>query len=186
MISKDDELIAFIEGLGPRARLMGIDLGTKTIGLALSDVEKRIATPLETIKRVKFTPDAQQIKALAERYEVGGLVFGLPLNMDGSEGPRSQATRAFARNLNPLLPLPVLFWDERMSTMVVTRTLLEADASRAKRADAVDKMAAAYILQGALDRYERIAADAEAAQDEAEYRSGIGLDEPPEGGSLDD
>jgi len=186
MISKDDELIAFIEGLGPRARLMGVDLGTKTIGLALSDVEKRIATPLETIKRVKFTPDAQRIKALTERYEVGGLVFGLPLNMDGSEGPRSQATRAFVRNLKPILPLPVLFWDERMSTMVVTRTLLDADTSRAKRADAVDKMAAAYILQGALDRYERIAADAEAAEDEAEYRASAGLDTPPEDGSLDE
>ena len=186
MISKDDELIAFIDGLSPRARLMGIDLGTKTIGLALSDVEKRIATPLETIKRVKFTPDVQQIKALVERYDVGGLVFGLPLNMDGSEGPRSQATRAFVRNLKPLLPLPVLFWDERMSTMVVTRTLLDADASRAKRADAVDKMAAAYILQGALDRYERMAADAEAAEDEAEYRSRIGLDTPPESGSMDE
>ena len=152
MISKDDELVAFVEGLGPRARLIGVDLGTKTIGLALSDVEKRIATPLETLKRVKFTPDAERIKALCERYEVGGLVFGLPLNMDGTEGPRSQATRAFVRNLKPILPLPVLFWDERLSTMVVTRTLLDADASRSKRADAVDKMAAAYILQGVLDR----------------------------------
>ncbi len=186
MISKDDELTTFIDGLPPRARLMGVDLGTKTIGLALSDVEQRIATPLETLKRVKFTPDVQRIKDLVERYEVGGLVFGLPLNMDGTEGPRSQATRAFVRNLKPLLPLPVLFWDERMSTMVVTRTLLDADASRAKRADAVDKMAAAYILQGALDRYERIAADAEAAEDEANFRAGIGMDTPPEGGALDD
>jgi putative Holliday junction resolvase len=186
MISKDDELIAFINGLNPRARLMGVDLGTKTIGLALSDVERRIATPLETIKRVKFTPDVQRIKALAERYDVGGLVFGLPLNMDGTEGPRSQATRAFVRNLKPLLPLPVLFWDERLSTIVVTRTLLDADASRAKRADSVDKMAAAYILQGALDRHERIAAAAEAAEDEAAYRAGLDMDTPPEGGALDD
>jgi putative holliday junction resolvase len=186
MLSRDDELIAFIEGLSPRARLIGVDLGTKTIGLALSDVERRIATPLETIKRVKFTPDAQQIKTLAERHDVGGLVFGLPLNMDGTEGPRSQATRAFARNLKPILPLPILFWDERMSTMVVTRTLLDADASRAKRADAVDKMAAAYILQGALDRYERIAADAANAEDEAHYRASLGMDRPPESGSLDD
>lgn len=186
MISRDEELIAFIEALSPHARLMGVDLGTKTIGLALSDVEKRIATPLETLKRVKFTPDVQQIKQLVERYEVGGLVFGLPLNMDGTEGPRSQATRAFVRNLKPLLPLPVLFWDERMSTMVVTRTLLDADTSRAKRADAVDKMAAAYILQGALDRYERIAADAQEAEDEANYRAGIGLGTPPESGSLDE
>lgn len=186
MISRDEELIAFIDGLSPRARLIGLDLGTKTIGLALSDVEKRIATPLETIKRVKFTPDVQQIKTLVERYEVGGLVFGLPLNMDGTEGPRSQATRAFVRNLKPLLPLPVLFWDERMSTMVVTRTLLDADASRAKRADAVDKMAAAYILQGALDRFERIAADAEAAEDEAEYRAQMSRDMPPGNGELDE
>jgi putative Holliday junction resolvase len=186
MLSRDDELIAFIEALSPRARLIGVDLGTKTIGLALSDVERRIATPLETIKRVKFTPDVQQIKALAERLEVGGLVFGLPLNMDGTEGPRSQATRAFVRNLKPILPLPVLFWDERMSTMVVTRTLLDADASRAKRADAVDKMAAAYILQGALDRYERIAADAADAEDEANYRASLGMDRAPENGSLDD
>ena len=155
-MTSDDELVGFIDGLAKGARLIGVDLGTKTIGLALSDVEKRIATPLETLKRVKFTPDAERIKALCERYEAGGLVFGLPLNMDGTEGPRSQATRAFARNLKPILPLPVLFWDERLSTMVVTRTLLDADASRAKRADAVDKMAAAYILQGALDRYQRM------------------------------
>jgi putative Holliday junction resolvase len=185
MISRDDELVAFIDRLAPRARLMGVDLGTKTIGLALSDVELRIATPLETIKRVKFTPDVGRIKELVQRYEVGGLVFGLPLNMDGTEGPRSQATRAFVRNLKPLLPLPILFWDERMSTMVVTRALLDADASRAKRADAVDKMAAAYILQGALDRYERMAADAEAAEDEAALRAGLSLDAPPSGGSPD-
>jgi putative Holliday junction resolvase len=181
VISRDDELVAFIDGLSPRARLMGLDLGTKTIGLALSDVELRIATPLETIKRVKFTPDVGRIKELVARYNVGGLVFGLPLNMDGTEGPRSQATRAFVRNLNPLLPLPILFWDERMSTMVVTRTLLDADASRAKRAEAVDKMAAAYILQGALDRYERMAADAEAAEDEAALRASFSLDTPPKG-----
>jgi putative Holliday junction resolvase len=185
MISRDDELVAFIDALAPRARLIGLDLGTKTIGLALSDVERRIATPLETIKRVKFTPDVARIRDLAARYEVGGLVFGLPLNMDGTEGPRSQATRAFVRNMKPLLPLPILFWDERMSTMVVTRTLLDADASRAKRAGAVDKMAAAYILQGALDRYERIAAAAEDAEDEAAFRSGLDMD-TPKGGALDE
>lgn len=184
--ASDNELMALMEGLAPRARLMGLDLGTKTIGLALSDVERRIATPLETIKRVKFTPDAERIKELAGRYEVGGLVFGLPLNMDGTEGPRSQATRAFVRNLKPLLPLPVLFWDERLSTVVVTRTLLDADASRAKRADAVDKMAAAYILQGALDRYERIAADAAAEEDEAALREDPDMNTPPEGGAFDD
>jgi len=184
--NRDEELIALFKGLAPRARLLGVDLGTKTIGLALSDVERRIATPLETIKRVKFTPDVERIRALIERYEVGGLVFGLPLNMDGTEGPRSQATRAFVRNLKPLVDLPILFWDERMSTMVVTRTLLDADASRAKRADAVDKMAAAYILQGALDRYDRISAEAEAAEDEAEMRENMKMDTPPEGGVLKD
>lgn len=152
----DELLVAFMEKLPPRARLMGVDLGTKTIGLALSDVEHRIATPLETIKRVKFTPDVAKLVALVERFDVGGLVFGLPLNMDGSEGPRAQSTRAFVRNLAPLLARPVLFWDERLSTMVVTRTLIDADTSRAKRADSVDKMAAAYILQGALDRYARL------------------------------
>lgn len=167
MTATDEELTAIIERLAHRDRLIGVDLGTKTIGLALSDVERCIATPLETIKRTKFTADAQRIKALAERHGVGGLVFGLPLNMDGTEGPRAQSTRAFVRNLRPILPLPVLFWDERMSTMVVTRTLLDADASRARRADLVDKMAAAYILQGALDRYRRLhPADHEGDEDD--------------------
>lgn len=134
------------------ARLLGFDLGTKTIGLALSDVERRLATPLETIARGKFTADAGRIAKLAQRHGVGGLVFGLPVNMDGSEGPRAQATRAFARNLVRLLPLPAAFWDERLSTAAVTRMLIEADASRARRAALVDRMAAAYILQGLLDR----------------------------------
>ncbi|ACL58237.1 Holliday junction resolvase RuvX [Methylobacterium nodulans] len=133
------------------ARLLGLDLGTKTIGLALSDVGRRIASPLETIRRVKFTPDAQKLAGIARQHGVGGLVIGLPLNMDGSEGPRAQSTRAFVRNLAPILPLPVLLFDERLSTAAVTRTLLEADASRARRGDLVDKLAAAYILQGCLD-----------------------------------
>jgi putative holliday junction resolvase len=154
--ASDEQLSALIDGLPSRARLMGVDLGTKTIGLALSDVERRIATPLETIKRVKFTPDAARIRQLAELHGVGGLIVGLPLNMDGTEGPRAQATRAFVRNLQPLLSLPILYWDERLSTVAVTRTLIDADTSRARRADLVDKMAAAYILQGALDRYERL------------------------------
>jgi putative Holliday junction resolvase len=139
-------------GLARGERLLGVDLGTKTIGIALSDVERRIATPLETIKRVKFTPDAERLRAITIRFGVGGLVVGLPLNMDGSEGPRVQATRAFMRNLAPLVALPFAFWDERLSTAAVTRALLDADASRARRAELVDKMAAAYILQGALDR----------------------------------
>jgi putative Holliday junction resolvase len=170
--ASDEGLIAFMGALAPKARLMGVDLGTKTIGLALSDVERRIATPLETIKRVKFTPDVTKMMALVERFDVGGLVFGLPLNMDGTEGPRSQATRAFVRNLLPRLSRPVLFWDERLSTMVVTRTLLDADASRAKRAESVDKMAAAYILQGALDRYQRLGAD----EDEGGNDAGTGVE----------
>jgi putative holliday junction resolvase len=145
------EPAAVVAALPRNARVLGVDLGTKTIGLALSDVERRIATPLETLKRVKFTPDAQKIVAIVRRFEIGAIVFGLPLNMDGSEGPRAQATRAFARNLQPLAGCPILFWDERLSTAAVTRTLLDSDASRARRAVLVDKMAAAYILQGFLD-----------------------------------
>ncbi len=148
----NDDIEALVAALPKGARLLGIDLGTKTIGLALSDVERRIATPLETLKRTKFTPDADAIRRVVHRFGVGGLVVGLPLNMDGTEGPRSQATRAFVRNLKPLVQIPVAFWDERLSTMAVTRTLIDADASRARRGALVDKMAAAYILQGALDR----------------------------------
>lgn len=138
--------------VAPGRRLIGVDLGTKTIGLALSDVGWTIASPLETIKRVKFTPDVTTLLALAARHDADALVIGLPKNMDGTEGPRAQSTRAFVRNLVPRTPMPIAFWDERMSTAAVTRTLLEADASRARRAEVVDKMAAAYILQGALDR----------------------------------
>jgi putative Holliday junction resolvase len=134
------------------ARLIGVDLGEKTIGLALSDTRHTIASPLETLKRTKFRPDAEQLLAIARLHNVAALVIGLPLNMDGSEGPRVQSTRAFVRNLAPLTDLAIAFWDERLSTSAVTRTLLEADASRARRAVLVDKMAAAYILQGALDR----------------------------------
>ncbi|GJD33851.1 Holliday junction resolvase RuvX [Methylobacterium aerolatum] len=147
------------------ARLVGVDLGTKTIGLALSDLGRQIATPLETIRRVKFTPDAQRLKAICEQHRVGGLVIGLPLNMDGSEGPRVQSTRAFARNLAPILPLPVLYFDERLSTAVVTRALIEADASRQRRGELVDKLAAAYILQGCLDAMRNVA-DGDFAGDE--------------------
>lgn len=132
-------------------RLLGLDLGTKTIGLALSDVGLTIATPLETIARVKFSKDVGKVLILAAKFDVGALVVGLPINMDGTEGPRAQSTRAFVRNLPGLTDLPVAFCDERMSTLAVTRTLIEADASRARRAELVDKMAAAYILQNALD-----------------------------------
>lgn len=134
------------------ARLIGVDLGEKTIGLALSDIRHTIASPLETLKRTKFRPDAEKLLAIARLHNVAALVIGLPLNMDGSEGPRVQSTRAFVGNLAPLTDLAIAFWDERLSTAAVTRTLLEADASRARRAVLVDKMAAAYILQGALDR----------------------------------
>ncbi len=135
---------------------MGLDLGTKTIGLALSDVERRLASPLETIKRVKFSQDAHLLLKIAEDQEVIALIFGLPLNMDGSSGPRAQATEAFLRNLRLLTSLPFALWDERLSTAAVTRDLIDRDVSRAKRAQVVDKLAAAYILQGALDRLNSI------------------------------
>ncbi|MDR3375702.1 MAG: Holliday junction resolvase RuvX [Ancalomicrobiaceae bacterium] len=147
------------DGLPPKTRLMGLDLGTTTIGLALADLGHRIATPLETIRRVKFKKDVEILLAIAGKHGVGGFVIGLPLNMDGSEGPRVQATRAFVRNLTPLTNLKVAYWDERLSTVAVTRTLIEADTSRARRAEVVDKLAAAFILQGALDwlnRQERL------------------------------
>lgn len=151
-----NEPIATLESLAValpvHARLMGIDLGTKTIGLALSDVERRIATPLETIRREKFSKDAARMIAAAQNHEVRAFVIGLPLNMDGSEGPRVQSTRAFVRSCAGLTRLPFIFWDERLSTAAVTRALIEQDASRARRAQVVDRMAAAYILQGALDR----------------------------------
>ena len=138
--------------LPPKARLMGIDLGTKTSGLAISDIERSIASPLETIRRTKFREDAKLMSAAAEKHDVFAYVIGLPLNMDGSEGPRAQATRSFIRNMAPLDSRPFIFWDERLSTAAVTRELIAQDASRAKRAEVVDRMAAAYILQGALDR----------------------------------
>jgi putative Holliday junction resolvase len=154
-----DELLTRL----PRfARLIGLDLGTKTIGVAVSDVERRIASPVETIRREKFTADIQKLAAITKAQDAFALVIGLPLNMDGTEGPRAQATRSFVRNLDAHLKLPVIYWDERLSTAAVTRTLIEQDASRAKRAEVVDRMAAAYILQGALDRIQRIKQDATA------------------------
>ncbi len=132
-------------------RLMALDLGTKTIGVAISDGVRLTATPLETIKRKKFTSDATRICEIISQHQIGGIVIGLPLNMDGTEGPRAQSTRAFARNLKSRTDLPIAFWDERLSTAAVTRTLIEADVSRAKRAEVVDKLAASFILQGALD-----------------------------------
>ena len=153
-----DELAA---RLPVKARLMGIDLGTKTIGLGLSDVERRLASPLETIRRTKFTADVTRMIELARNHQVAAFVIGLPLNMDGSEGPRAQSTRAFVRQTAPMARIPFVFWDERLSTAAVTRELIAQDASRAKRAEVVDRMAAAYILQGALDRLARLAKSGE-------------------------
>ena len=157
-----------IADLAPRLkrfdRLLGLDLGTKTIGVAVSDVERRIASPVITIRRTRFQHDAAALVTEANRQEAAALVIGWPLNMDGSEGPRIQATRAFIRNMTALTPLPFVLWDERLSTAAVTRSLIEQDASRAKRAAVVDRMAAAYILQGVLDRLARLVAEAAAAQ----------------------
>jgi putative Holliday junction resolvase len=138
--------------LAPKARLIGLDLGEKTIGLSLSDVNRTIASPLETLPRTKFKTDSEKLLALATKFEVGGLIVGLPKNMDGSEGPSAQSARAFARNLGPMTDLAICFWDERLSTAAVERTLIEADTSRKRRDVLIDKIAAAYILQGALDR----------------------------------
>ncbi|PHQ71699.1 MAG: Holliday junction resolvase RuvX [Sneathiella sp.] len=132
-------------------KLLGFDPGTKTIGLAVSDKALKVGTPLVTIKRAKFKQDTVEIAKIIETHEIGGFLIGLPLNMDGSEGPRCQSIRQFQKNLEGYFDLPMCFWDERLSTIAVTRTLLEADTSRAKRAKVIDKMAAAYILQGALD-----------------------------------
>lgn len=148
-----EELAAILPPVGG---LIGLDLGTKTIGLATSDPGRRIATPLIVIKRKKFTADAAELMKQVAAYQPVALVLGMPINMDGSEGPRAQATRAFVRSLAPITDLPVALWDERLSTAAVTRTLLEADASRKRRGEVVDKMAAAYILQGALDRLARM------------------------------
>lgn len=136
--------------------MLGLDVGTKTVGMALSDVTRTVATPYDTIRRTKFTADAKTIRQVVEKNQVGALVIGLPLNLDGSEGPRVQSTRAFARNLAAHVDVPMIFWDERLSTAAVERHLIEADASRKRRAQVIDRMAAAYILQGALDRLSRL------------------------------
>jgi putative holliday junction resolvase len=142
---------AALTALPANRRILGLDLGTKTIGLATADVEGQIATPRETIARAKFTADAKLLLDFAARENIGLMVLGLPFNMDGTEGPRAQASRAFVRNLSKLTDIPVVFWDERLSTVAVTRVMLDADMSRAKRAENVDKLAAAYILQSFLD-----------------------------------
>jgi putative Holliday junction resolvase len=144
--------------LPTRARLAGLDLGEKTIGIALSDPGLRIATPFHTIRRTKFSTDAKELLAICARENVGGLVLGLPINMNGTEGPRAQATRAFLRNLAALTDVPVALWDERLSTAAAERAMLEADLSRRKRAERIDAAAASFILQGALDRLAALAA----------------------------
>jgi putative Holliday junction resolvase len=147
------DLTELPDHLPPGAPIIGLDIGEKTLGVAISDASKMIASPLELIRRKKFTPDAQALLALMDGRGAAGLVIGLPVNMDGTEGPKCQSVRAFARHLLRLRDLPIAFWDERLSSAAVNRVLIdEGDVSRARRADLVDKMAAAWILQGALDR----------------------------------
>lgn len=146
------ELGDFAAVLAQGVRIMGLDVGSKTVGLALSDATRSIASALVTLRRTRLTDDLHQLLELAVRHGVGGFVVGLPLNLDGSSGPRVQATRAFVRNLAKATPLPVVYWDERLSTVAAERVLLEADLSRKRRAEVVDKVAATLILQGALDR----------------------------------
>ena len=140
----------------PRGTLIGLDLGTKTIGVASSDPDRRLAAGVETVARSNFSSDAMRLLALAAERKAAGFVLGLPINMDGSEGPRAQSTRAFARNLARLTALPIALWDERLSTAAVERDLINADVSRKKRAAVIDQHAAAFILQGALDRLQRL------------------------------
>ncbi|MEL6523816.1 MAG: Holliday junction resolvase RuvX [Pseudomonadota bacterium] len=156
MIHDSLEDLAPSLGVGP---LMGLDLGTVTIGVAISDGLRTVATPVETIKRKKFTLDANRLLDLSKTRGIEAIILGLPRNMDGSEGPRCQSTRAFARNLSGLTDLPITFWDERLSTVAAERALLEADTSRKRRADVIDHVAASYILQGALDRLSHMKRD---------------------------
>jgi putative Holliday junction resolvase len=148
------EMAATLPAMGA---LAGLDLGTKTIGVAVSDSMRHVASPITVVRRTKFTTDAEALLAIAKDRGLTGLILGLPRNMDGSEGPRAQSTRAFARNLSRLTDLPIGYWDERLSTVAAERALLEADTSRKRRAEVIDQVAAGYILQGALDRLRYIA-----------------------------
>lgn len=143
---------SFAAALPPMTALMGLDLGTKTIGVAVSDTFRSVSTPLETVRRKKFSVDAARLLELIKKRNIAGIVLGLPFNMDGSEGPRCQSTRAFARNLARLTDIPITYWDERLSTVAAERALLEADTSRKRRSEVIDHVAAGYILQGVLDR----------------------------------
>ena len=147
-----EDIADFAAALPPRRAIAALDLGEKTVGVAVSDTLRSVATPLETIRRRKFTLDAARLLDIAEARDIAGFVLGLPLNMDGSEGPRCQSTRAFARNLSRLSDLPIGFWDERLSTVAAERALLEADTSRKRRGEVIDHVAAGVILQGVLDR----------------------------------
>lgn len=147
-----DGIEAFAAVLPPNRAIAGLDLGTATIGVALSDLRRQVATPIEVIRREKFTIDAARLLALLRTRGAAGIVLGLPLNMDGSIGPRVQSTQAFARNLEKLTSLPICYWDERLSTVAAERALLEADTSRKRRKEVIDQVAAGLILQGALDR----------------------------------
>ncbi|WND02459.1 Holliday junction resolvase RuvX [Temperatibacter marinus] len=140
----------FKSAVGDYKRILGLDIGSKTIGLALSDTMQMVASPMETIRRTKFSKDVERLSEIVQQENVGGFILGWPVNMDGSEGPRCQSTMAFSKNLFDKIPLPQALWDERLSTAAVERTLIEADRSRARRAELVDKLAASYILQGAL------------------------------------
>ena len=147
-----DDISDFAAALPPMQALIGLDLGEKTIGVAVSDSFQSVATPLETVRRKKFGVDAARLSEIIAARGIGGVVLGLPRNMDGSEGPRCQSTRAFARNFDRLTPLPITYWDERLSTVAAERALLEADTTRKRRAEVIDHVAAGYILQGLLDR----------------------------------
>ena len=151
-----DDIEAFHAALPAHRALVGLDLGDKTIGVAISDSLWSVATPLETIRRKKFGVDAAALLEIISKRNVGGILLGLPRNMDGSEGPRCQSTRAFARNLERLTDLPIGFWDERLSTVAAEKALLEADTTRKRRAEVIDHVAASYILQGVLDRFRHL------------------------------
>jgi putative Holliday junction resolvase len=153
------DMAAFAGAVPSGTALAGLDFGEKTIGVAVSDGMQSVASPLQTIRRRKFTLDAARLLEIAAEREIGGFVLGLPLNMDGTEGPRCQSTRAFARNLERLTPLPIAFWDERLSTVAAERALLEADTTRKRRGEVIDHVAAGVILQGALDRLRNIRAE---------------------------
>jgi putative holliday junction resolvase len=146
------DVAEFAALLKPNRAICGLDLGDKTIGIAVSDLRRSVATAIHTVRRVKFTQDAAELLAVLTERNVCGVILGLPLNMDGSPGPRVQSTQAFARNLEKLTPLPITFWDERLSTVAAERALIEADMSRMRRREVIDQVAAGYILQGALDR----------------------------------